>query len=202
MGSHPQPVCYPRLCKETSLKCPSEPQRQKQSWTWEGGEDRSRSAGPFPTQRTSGLWRWDLGYQTGGGSQGGSRGAGAGFGGVFREGLGWAGGDSHMNPISSGSQTPKRRWQEPQLPSQRWPGEGGRQGCDDEGRWLLPHSPQSGGGGAAKGVLRAAPARRGGAGARAARIPCERRPPPPAQSQPSASHCGQTGEGEGRPGGA
>lgn len=69
-----------------------------------------------------------------------------------------------MNPISSGSQTPKRRWQEPQLPSQRWPGEGGLQGCDDKGRWLLPHSPQSGGGGAAEGCRAPAGRGRGGAG--------------------------------------
>lgn len=95
---------------------------------------------------------------------GGSREAGAGPGSVFRETLGWAGGDSHMNPISSGSQTPKRRWQEPQLPSQQWPGKGGRQGSGDERRWLLPLSPQSGGGGAAEGVLRAGPARSGGGG--------------------------------------
>lgn len=37
----------------------------------------------------------------------------------------------------------------------------------------------------------------GEGGSRASRISCERRPPPPAQSQPSASHCGQTEEGEG-----
>lgn len=100
-----------------------------------------------------------------------------------------------MNPISSGSQTPKRRWQEPQLLSQQWPGKkgggGGRQGSGDEERWLLPRSPpQFGGRGAACQA-------RGEGGPRAARIPCERRPPPPARSQPSASRCGQTGRGRG-----
>lgn len=78
----------------------------------------------------------------------------------------WAGGDSHMNPISSGSQTPKWCWQEPQLPSQRWPGE--RRGAGavvTRGGAFLPRSPPFGGGGAAEGVLRAGPGgARGGAG--------------------------------------
>ena len=81
-----------------------------------------------------------------------------------------------MNPISSGSQTPKRRWQEPQLPSQRWPGEGGLQGCDDKGRWLLPHSPQSGGGGAAEGCRAPAGRGRGWRGLRVFRASGGRRP--------------------------
>lgn len=99
-------------------------------------------------------------------------------GGAFREAPGWAGGDSHMNPISSGSQTPKRRWQEPQLLSQQWPGKkggrGARQGSGDEERWLLPRSPPAPNLGA--GVLLARPVGRGGRARHGFRANGSRRP--------------------------
>lgn len=71
---------------------------------------------------------------------------------MFAQALGWAGGDSHMNPISNGSQTPKWCWQKPQLPSQRWPGggkDGGMSVVTRGGGSSL--APPKGGGGAVEG---------------------------------------------------
>lgn len=118
---------------------------------------------------------------------------------MFREALGWAGGDSHMNPISSGSQTPKRCWQEPQLPSQRWP-RGGAPGLRRRGEVAPPSLPPSGGRGAAEGMRRAGPGpREGGAGSadsvRAAAAA-------PGSVPASCLSLRPAGEGEGRRGGA
>lgn len=51
-----------------------------------------------------------------------------------------------MNPISSGSQTPKLRWQEPQLLSQQWPGEGGARAVRTRGGDSSLAPPNSGAG--------------------------------------------------------
>lgn len=104
-----------------------------------------------------------------------------------------------MNPISSRSQTPKLRWQEPQLLSQQWPGERAARAVVTRGGGSSLAPPPIRG----QGCRLPCESRPGGGrGTHAARIPCERRPPPPTQSQPSASRCGQTGEGEGCPDGA
>lgn len=106
-----------------------------------------------------------------------------------------------MNPISSGSQTPKRCWQEPQLPSQQWPrGGGGARACGNEEKWLLLRSPHLGAGVQPRGCCVPGPAccRGGGAGsADSVRAPAAA----PGSVPAICLSLRPAGEGEGRPDG-